>query len=128
MTTIDKNVYFKGLRDRWNTNKALAEADKDAMGKYEAMQKESPSGISYYGYYFCMQSMKAQGLDGVPYLDCKTFHGWKLAGFIVKKGEHAKIDGITWIAIKDKDGKENNEYVYPKVYKLFHRSQVEELK
>ena len=123
-TKEEKVADFKSLRERWAKNKALAETDNDAKKHFEAMQAESPSGISYTGYYFTLVQMREQNLEGLPYVDCKTFQGWKQAGFQVKKGEHSKIEGITWVAIEDKNG-EDEEYVYPKVYKLFHKSQVE---
>jgi hypothetical protein len=133
-TKEEKQKYFEGLRAKWQANKALAEADTDAKKAFEAMQAESPSGISYYGYFFCLQSMRSQGLAGLPYVDCKTFNGWKLAGFIVKKGEHAKIDGITWISGGEKkegltaNTEADDGFMYPKNYKLFHKSQVEAIK
>lgn len=121
-TKEEKTAYFKSLRERWAKNKALAESDIDAKKAFEAMQAESPGGISYTGYYFTLLQMRDQKLDGIPYIDCKTFQGWKQAGFQVKKGEHSKIEGITWIASKNDKEEEN---IYPKVYKLFHKTQVE---
>ena len=72
--------------------------------------------------------MENNGFDGFPYIDCKTYKNWQENGFIVKKGEKSKIDGITWIAPKGKDGEEEDgKGLYPKRYRLFHRSQVEAL-
>jgi hypothetical protein len=71
--------------------------------------------------------MQAQGLDGLPYIDAKTFQGWKESGFVVNKGEHSTLSGLTWIGAKitNKDtGEEETAYVFPKEYHLFHRSQV----
>ena len=108
----------------------LADQDENAKAKWEAVQAESPeSKISYYGFYFALCSMQQQGLDGLPYVDAKTFFGWRYAGFKVKKGEESKIEGVTWIkAIKEKEGEDDEMNLYPKRYALFHRSQVEPIK
>ncbi len=63
-------------------------------------------------------------LDGIPYIDCKTFKKWQESGYIVKKGEKSKISGITWIS-NEKD--DDEKFIYPKQYNLFHKSQVTEL-
>ena len=70
--------------------------------------------------------MKYHGFDGIPYLDCKTFMGWKERGFIVRKGEKSLIAGITWVSVEGKEGEpDDNGFKFPKEYHLFHRSQVE---
>jgi len=71
-------------------------------------------------------SMRKLKYDGVPYVDCKTFNGWKGAGFQVKRGEKSKISGITWIGNDPDD--DDDKSVYPKMYRLFHKSQVEKIK
>ena len=127
-TQEQKKEYFKNLRERWTANKAKADQDIDAKAKWEAIQAESPNGVSYYGFYFTYTTMKAQNLEGLPYVDTKTFSGWHSAGFKVKKGEKSKIRGITWIGAQTKeDNGENNadRVLYPKMYALFHKSQVE---
>jgi len=136
-TKEERAEYFKTLRERWTENKAQSEQDTDVRVKYEAIKKESPTfQISYTSFYFTMQSMKAQGLDGLPYIDAKTFNGWKSSGFKVRKGEHSKIDGITWIVsdknkkdngIKESIGSSESVTIYPKMYALFHKSQVESI-
>jgi hypothetical protein len=128
-TKEQKKEYFAKLRERWAENKKRAEDDTEARGKYDAIVAEAPSyGISYYSFYLTLQAMKANGWDGTPYIDTKTFKGWKEAGFIVKKGEKSKIDGITWLEIKDKEaGDDDDGFLLPKLYHLFHRSQVEAL-
>ena len=77
--------------------------------------------MSWMGYMFCKRQMENLWLEWLPWLDTKTFEGWKKMWFIVKKGEHAKIHWLTWVAVKDED----DAYRYPKVYNLFHTSQVE---
>ena len=119
-TREEKSEYFKSLRTRWAQNKARAEGDEQARALYA----EAPKGISYWSFTLTLYVMRALELEGLPYIDCKTFKGWKDTGFMVKKGEHAVIDGITWVGVSDDDS-EDDTFVYPKVYKLFHRSQVE---
>ena len=118
-----KRAYFRKLRDSWKESKELANNDQEA----QAIHREACPNMSYYGFYFALLSMKAQNLDGIPHVDCKTFMGWKEAGFQVQKGERAKVTGITWIHPKDADGEEDEGKAYPKAYKLFHRTQVKPL-
>lgn len=127
-TKEQRAEYFKALRERWSINKAQSEQDSDAKAKYDAIRKESPTfTISYAGFYFTLKAMQAQGLEGLPYIDAKTFNGWRASGYKVKKGEHSTIDGITWIQAKSKDGNDDDDDapLYPKAYALFHKSQVE---
>lgn len=129
-TKEQKKEYYKKLREDWKVSKRMADADKKA----EALFRESGlEGVSYYGFYFTLAQMRSLNLSGLPYIDCKTFGKWKEAGFKVKKGEHSKIRGITWLKVKIKINpkkkieEDDDVYMYPKVYALFHRSQVEEM-
>ena len=129
-TKEEKQKYFQDLRRRWSENKAKAESDPEAKAKYEAIIAEAPDNkISYYGFYFTLCDMQSQGLAGNPYIDAKTFEGWRNAGFMVKRGEHSTLSGITWISgASKKEGEEDDGFMYPKNYKLFHRSQVEPIR
>lgn len=119
-----KIKYFQDLRNRWKESKALADNDETA----KALYREAGNGMSYWSFYFTLMSMKAQNLEGLPYIDCKTFNGWKDSGFKVTKGEHSKIDGIVWMKTKNKDGEEDEDsLIFPKLYHLFHKTQVEAL-
>ena len=123
-TPKQKKAYFKSLRDRWQESKKLAENDEEA----KALYKETGGNFSYVSFYMTLIDMRAAGLEGTPYIDCKTFNKWKEAGFQVKKGEKSTIKGMSWISptYKDDEGNEvEDDYMYPKVYSLFHRSQVE---
>lgn len=124
----NKDEYFKLLRQKWLYAKALADKDEIAKALYVEMGEK----VSYYSFYYTLHQMKAKGLAGIPYIDAKTFNGWKQVGFRVKKGEHSLIDGITWLEVKSKkavkDGEEEKKIVYPKLYHLFHKTQVEEVK
>ena len=128
----NKNEYFKQLRERWAQSKKLAESDQQAKAIYqEVLTSTNSQKFSYWSFYFTLMDMKKAGFDGLPYIDCKTYKGWKDSGFIVNKGEHSKIDGIVWMhpKFKDDDGEESEDEntVYPKLYHLFHKSQVQAL-
>jgi len=115
--------YYKTLRERWAKAKELSETDQEAKAIYENLGKD----FSYTSFYFTLMDMKEQNLEGIPYIDCKTFKGWIENGYKVKKGEKSKLQGITWVG--DKKGEnEDDLFIYPKVYYLFHKSQVEEIK
>jgi len=127
----EKKVYFEKLRLDWQRSKALAKNDMKA----EALYRESGlKGVSYYSFHYVLKQLRALKLKGLPYIDCKTYHGWQTNGFKVKKGEKSKIKGITWLAVKEdgkmanqKDKKEDIKFLYPKIYSLFHKNQIEEL-
>lgn len=123
-TKEQKAEYFKTLREKWNKNKTDADNDTDARAKYEAIHKEANGKFSYYSFYFTLMDMNRNGYAGNPYVDCKTFNGWREAGFRVKKGEKSKIAGITWIAV-GKGENDADDFMYPKSYHLFHKTQVE---
>ena len=129
-TKEEKAEYFEKLRKEWDRSKELAASDKVA----EALFRETRlKGISFTGFYFVLKQMKRLRMDGLPHIDCKTFNGWRENGFKVKKNSKSKIQGITWIGIERDEGEvetenEESKYLYPKVYHLFHKSQVEPLK
>jgi hypothetical protein len=142
-TREERDAYYKGLRARWAATKEIAERDGDAI---RAIMSERGLMFSVRSYVLIDMQMKAAGLSGYPYIDMKTFEGWRAAGFIVKRGEKSTADGIVWITSEgrevrgyngsgengggeDCDGviDERRSSVYPKVYKLFHKSQVEEI-
>ena len=119
----DKKAYFAGLRARWQSVKN--ELTQGQIDEITCVIKLHGLNISPYSYAFCAMQMRSLGFDGIPYADCKTYKGWQQFGFQVRKGEHSEIDGITWIAV-GKDSENNDErYMLPKLYHLFHRSQVE---
>ena len=123
-TKEQKDQYFRELRARWKNSKELAEKDEVAKALYQ----EVGGKVSYISFFLTLKSMQELGLKGIPYIDCKTYKGWQEAGFQVRKGETSKIEGITWIGgeKEDDEGEDKDIYIYPKVYSLFHRSQVEE--
>mgnify|MGYP001569344376 FL=1 len=130
-TPEQKREYYKSLRERWQSIKKAV--DEKKLGEIEAIIQEHGLDVSPYSFAFTAAQMEALGYDGLPYLDCKTFQGWKERGFIVRRGERSKITGITWIGVGNKSEdpgereKSDSGFVMPKEYHLFHRSQVDPL-
>jgi len=120
-TKEEKQKYFQSLRSRWEEAKDLAKKDE-----YQAMFMEAQRlglKVSETGFTFTKVQMENLNLDGMPYIDAKTFKGWKDSGFKVKKGEKSVIKGITFI--KPKSADDSDDYMFPKMYCLFHKSQIE---
>lgn len=78
------------------------------------------------GYRLCKVAMQAKKLSGEPVTDAKTYQAWKQEGFQVRKGQKAFHKSVTYIPFKDK--KTGTEKTFPKVYSLFHRSQVDAMR
>jgi len=123
MGKIDKKEYYHNLRERWQQAKKLSETKEDQI---KAIIATHGLNISNTGFVIVAQQLKEQGLKGLPYLDAKTYKGWIENGFQVQKGQKSTLSGVTWIDVKGKaDNEEDNGYMMPKEYKLFHRTQVE---
>jgi len=129
-TKEEKQEYFKNLREEWKLNKQLADDDTSAKMRFDAIMREAEGKVSWYSFYWTYKQMEKLGLTGNPYVDCKTYEGWKKAGFKVIKGEKSKINGITWLSFSGRNPKtsKKEDVVYPKLYHLFHSSQVEPIK
>jgi hypothetical protein len=126
-TKEQKQAYMKQLRQRWQDAKKLLSEQK--ISEIEAIVRTHGLKISATGFMFVSLQMQQYGFDGLPYLDAKTYQGWRDNGFQVRKGEKSVLSGITWISptSKDDNGDEDTDdsYVFPKEYHLFHRSQVD---
>lgn len=136
-TKEEKQAYYANLRKRWQEAKRIAETDSEAKALYQL----HGGNYSFWSFVFVLIQMRAKKLDGIPYIDMRTFHGWRDCGFKVKKGEHSTADGIVWkeFSVESKTQNGDGEKVdakeleesdapvrrFPKVYKLFHKSQVE---
>lgn len=128
-TSEEKKQYFADLRLRWARAKELSIKEQYQIAFAEAQKLGVQCSVT--SFVLTSLEMEEKGLGGIPYLDCKTFQGWKESGMIVNKGEKAAINGITWVGGTDKENKENDSMlksnVYPKIYSLFHRSQAKPL-
>ena len=125
-TPEQKREYFTGLRNQWQAAKALAAADDSIGAMYAQICQMGIGDISLYSCSLVFMQAKALGLDGLPYVDFKTYDGWRKCGFQVRSGETHKIISITWVGPKPKDGEEEDGgFRYPKSTNLFHSSQVE---
>lgn len=119
-TPEQKRAHYQKLRLKWAAaKKAIAE---DGGATLREIHKLGLS-VSPLSFWICLQEMRAAGLEGTPYIDARTFQGWKAQGFKVKKGSRAFGYGISWIDCS-KEGDEETK-IYPKTYALFHTSQVE---
>lgn len=126
--TAKQKEHSKELRDRWNQAKRLLTDKK--INEIDAIMATHDMNISRTGFMVVSMDMKAQGFEGIPYLDAKTYKGWRENGFQVRKGEKSTLGSITWIGIGKKEptpeapeGK--GGFMMPKSYNLFHRSQVD---
>lgn len=122
-TKEERKEYFNKLRASWQASKKLAETDK-----YKAIIAEVHAtglNVSAYGICYIWEQMERLGLKGLPHIDAKTFNGWRNSGFKVKKGEKAKLHGITFA--KPKNEEDETDFTFPKNYALFHISQVENI-
>ena len=128
-TREQKQAYFKSLREEWKRAKETAKIDE-----IQGIIQNHGWNISPISFAIVSAQMDAQHLDGLPYLDAKTFQGWRENGFMVKKGEKSTLHSITWVSSDGKEIRnEKNEtektdsFVFPKCYNLFHRLQVTEI-
>ena len=122
-----KQTYFKRLRQEWQQAKETAKLDE--IG---AIIQNHGLNISPIGFALVARQMQELNLEGIPYLDAKTYQGWKENGFQVQKGETSRIHGITWINVNkhieiDDPENEDESFLMPKVYNLFHKTQVQPL-
>jgi hypothetical protein len=125
---LDKKQYNAFLREQWSRAKKEATDNPNQWGPiYKEALRSGMTACSMTGFVMAAMAMKAQNLDGFPYIDAKTFQGWRKSGYKVNKGEKSFGGSIVWLHPKSKtsDGtEEEQEYCYPKAYHLFHRTQV----
>ena len=115
--------FYQKLRKQ---QEGAKEQSKDKKEEINAIIKNHGLDISQTSFVMVENQMIKKGFTGIPYLDMKTFKKWQENGFIVKRGEKSEVKGIVWLDIKDKKTGED-KMVFPKVYHLFHNSQVEKI-
>jgi len=126
MTATEKRKSDRAeMRARWKAVKDSATAGEIAAA--EAAIATHGLNVSSTGFILALRLMQEKGLDGIPYLDAKTFKGWQNSGFMVRKGEKSIGKGVTWIRCgkNNDEGEDSESFVIPRSYSLFHRSQVE---
>ena len=126
--TQKQKEHSKELRDRWNRAKLMLDDKK--ISEIDAIMATHGLNISATGFMVVSMEMKQQGFSGIPYLDAKTYKGWRENGFQVRKGEKSTLGSITWVGVGKKEPtpakpEGENGFLFPKSYNLFHRSQVD---
>lgn len=125
-TPEQKTEYFKQLRTQWQAAKSLAAADNTIGAMYSQLCQMGLGDISLYNVSLIFMQAQALGLEGLPYVDFKTYEHWQKSGFQVRKGEKSPVFSLTWVGgKKDEDDKDSDTHRYPKLTHLFHSSQVE---
>lgn len=112
----------RALLEQFKNAKAIAIARQPELSPRYASVLEQIDGISYNNFVFVLLQMEAFGYEGLPYIDVKTYDGWKAEGRQVCKGEKSLLKAIVWVGREEQE-----ERRYPKVAHLFHRSQTEEI-
>lgn len=127
-TQEEKSAYFQNLRSQWQQAKVLSQTDELAAVYAQLRAMGIAGDISLYNISLIFMQAQALGLDGLPYVDFKTYEHWKKAGFQVRKGEKSPVFSLTWIGAKGEEGEDaSDKRKYPKLTHLFHSSQVEPL-
>lgn len=125
-TPQQKKEHFTQLRRQWQQAKNLSQSDELAA-VYSQLKGMGVGDISLYNVSLIFMQAREKGLEGLPYLDFKTYEGWKKSGFQVKRGEKSPVYSITWVGSKGDEEGEDSGVRWPKVTHLFHSSQVETL-
>jgi antirestriction protein ArdC len=122
------------LTEKKQRKELYTQDELDAVTTQIAWLRTMGYTVSPFSFLDVLKVMEAKGLEGVPFADTKTFHGWREQGRKVKKGEKAIYQSVSWNKIENikehKDGtiEVTDEFKRGKVYSLFHRSQTEEIK
>ena len=125
-------AFYGRQRERWAKSKELVNTD-ECLAVLREMAAQGIDNVSPTSVMFVVSQLKELNLPGLPFVDVKTFQGWKEIGMIVKKGEKAIITGVSWKPT-ERTNKETGETeetgngrLLAKSYSLFHRSQVQKI-
>lgn len=125
-------AFYGKQRERWMKSKELVNTD-ECLGILREMAAQGVSNVSPTSIMFVVSQLKELGLPGLPFIDVKTFQGWKEIGYTVIKGQKAIINGVSWKPT-ERTNKETGETeetgggrLLAKSYSLFHRSQVQRI-
>lgn len=132
-TQEEKRAYYANLRQEWATAKLAAEGNERIEKLRLHLLKMGVETPCLTNIALVLTQAEALGLDGLPYLDFKTYKAWQQAGFHVRKGEQSQVYTITWVGVSktQQNADDGQDEVvegkrWPKVTALFHTSQVEE--
>lgn len=125
-TPEQKKQHFTQLRQQWQQAKNLSQSDELAA-IYSQLRNMGIGDISLYNVSLILMQAQQLGLQGLPYLDFKTYEGWRKVGYQVKRGEKSPVYSITWVGASNQEEGEESKVRYPKLTHLFHSSQVEAL-
>lgn len=125
-TPEQKKEHFNHLRQQWQQAKTLSQSD-ELTAVYSQLKGMGVGDISLYNVSLIFMQAQQLGLEGLPYVDFKTYEHWKKAGYQVKRGEKSPVYSLTWVGSKGEEGEEVSKVKWPKLTHLFHSSQVEAL-
>lgn len=124
--------YYAEIRERWTIAKELSTSDK-CRAILDQMALHGITEVSPTSIMAVQMQLEELGLDGLPFVDVKTFQGWKEIGYVVRKGQKSILTGVSWKPTEKKNQEtgETEETgrgrLLAKGYALFHRSQVEKM-
>lgn len=123
--------YYADIRERWNIAKQLSTSDQ-CRAILDQMALHGISEVSPTSIMAVQMQLEELGLDGLPFVDVKTFQGWKEIGYVVRKGQKSILTGVSWKPTEKKNEAGEMEEtgrgrLLAKGYALFHRSQVEKI-
>lgn len=121
--------FYQKQRDRWKASKDLVNTD-ECRAILREMAAQGIDNVSPTSIIFVVSQLKELGLPGLPFVDVKTFQGWKEIGMCVRKGEKAILTGVSWKPTERKNPEtgelqqDHDGRLLAKSYSLFHKSQV----
>lgn len=135
LTAAEKERFIQRQRElvaRWRAAKAYAAENPDEFETMLARAQfvHGATPISPANFVFVYRQMQAEKMQGIPYVDARTFQKWRELGRSVRKGETARLWSVTWIGRPEPAAEAGEDEVmrfWPKTTALFHLSQTEEL-
>lgn len=124
-TPEEKRAYYQSLHQEWREAKEAAQGNGETEAIFKHLQKMKIDRLSLVNIQLVLMQAQALGLEGMPYIDFKTYKEWQRSGFQVRYGETAKVHTITWIGQDEDEDEEKEGYRFPKLTSLFHSSQVD---
>lgn len=125
-TPEEKRAYFTKLHQEWREAKEAARGNGEVEAIFKHLQKMNLPHLSLVNIQLVLTQAQALNLEGIPYVDFKTYEHWQKSGYQVRRGEKSQIHTITWLGKdSDEDDEDSESYRFPKLTSLFHSSQVD---